>query len=199
MKSGAITPKGSSSGVSRWADKFAVGGGWSHWHNSPQVKTTRPVLMAESSLATGKETDAPPNWCCSISCRTGAGQACMRAEIFTPRDSCSAAGDAGAGAGMAGVFGWAKGITAGDGVFGADEGWAAAPGGLAKDGSRGADAGGFGKLVGSDCVVGCLAKGEAPGKGAAGFGACKGAGADAAGCGAAKTTGASGAMGAAGG
>ena len=55
-KRGATTFKGNSSATSRLADALAGGGGWSHWHSSPHVKTTRPVFKPASSLLMGRET-----------------------------------------------------------------------------------------------------------------------------------------------
>ncbi|MGD1086827.1 MAG: hypothetical protein ABSA47_18985, partial [Verrucomicrobiota bacterium] len=178
MNRGAMTLKGKSSAVSPWADAPSGGGGWSHCLNSAQVKTTRPVFSAESSLAIGSDTAAPPICNRPISSRTGPGHPSIIAEISTTKNSCSAAAGAGACAGAAvgraGVFGRAKGITPGVGVFGPIEGNGVAPGGLANDGSRAAGAAGFGRAVGSACVVGGLVKCEAPVSSAAGLCAANG-------------------------
>ena len=187
MKSGAITAKGSSRAVSRLADWLSGGAGWSHWLNSPQLKTTRPAFRAGSSLLIGKATVALCNPAWSISCCTGGGHDSRMAESATAKDSASAGGAAGAGIGggfgaangmeggfgaangMDGGFGAANGMEGGVGAFGAVEGTGAVPGGLVRgEEGFGADAGGLGIPVGSVGAGGGLVKVEAGGRGAEG-------------------------------
>jgi len=187
-----MTFKGSSSAVSRLAAKFSGVGGWSHEHNSPHVKTTRPVFIAESSLETGRQTFPLRNCNCSISCCTGGGHASMSSETATAKNSSGAT--PGADAGAPGGFGAAKGIAAGAGAFGASEGSGEPPGDLPGEKGSGAAPAGFGRFFGSDCVTGCFVKCEAPCSGVNALGAGKGMEPGAAALGAANPGGATGAI-----